>query len=61
MDVPFGGGFVLSYRWFAFGVGFGRSDLRWFRFTLTETQKALEYHPISFSCSVESEEWRSIC
>ena len=30
-DVSIGGGFVLSYRWFALGVGFGRSDWRWFR------------------------------
>ena len=27
----FRGGFVLSYRWFASGVGLGRSDLRRFR------------------------------
>ena len=24
LDVPFGGGFALSFRWFALGVGFGR-------------------------------------
>ena len=26
------GGFVCSFRWFAFGVGFARPEWRWFRF-----------------------------
>ena len=29
------GGFVLSYRWFALGVGFGRCVWRWFRLILS--------------------------
>ena len=35
MDVMFGGGFVLSYRWFALGVGLGRYVWRWFRLILS--------------------------
>ena len=30
-DVPIGAGFVKSCRWFALGVGFGRSARRRFR------------------------------
>ena len=31
LGVPLGCGFGLPYRWFAIGVGFGRSDCQWFR------------------------------
>ena len=39
LDVVFGGGFVLSFRWFALGVGFGSSAFA----RLIESEKALGY------------------
>ena len=57
LDVPFGGGVVLSNRWFASGVGFGRStfaavsayhivgspSVLVLDVILTDPQKALEF------------------